>query len=186
MSQRTIVLLAIVVPVAALFALFAVRLVQTGSKPAGIGINSVFGEAAVQPRQAPSLTTPLLSGGTASLADMKGKVVMVDFWSSWCPPCREEAPTLARLYPKYKDRGVEFLGVAIWDSEDEVKKFITANGLTYPSGLDSNGKTAIEFGVRGIPEKYFIDRRGNVVRKFIGPVNDEQLAKVLDELLASP
>ena len=186
MSQRTLVLLAVLVPVLALFLLFGVRLVQTGGQPAGIGINSVFGEVNVQPRQAQQFSLVLLSGSQTSLQDLRGKVVMVDFWSSWCPPCREEAPTLARMYQKYKEKDVVFLGVAIWDSEPEVKQFIKQNNLAYANGLDSRGIIAIDYGVKGIPEKYFIDRHGNVIRKFIGPVTEEQLSKVLDELLASP
>lgn len=183
MLQRRVLLLALI-PIAALFALFAWALVKSGGQPAGIGINSVFGEVALKPSPARDFTLPLLSGQTLALQDLRGQVVMLDFWSSWCPPCREEAPTLARVYERYKDRGVTFLGVAIWDSEDEVKRFIERNGLRYPNGLDSKGRIAIEYGVKGIPEKFFVDRQGNLVRKFIGPVTEERLTAVLDELLA--
>ncbi|MSP78654.1 MAG: TlpA family protein disulfide reductase [Dehalococcoidia bacterium] len=186
MSQRIRVLLAVLVPVVALFALFAVTLVRTGGKPAGIGINSAFGSVVVEARSARPFSLQMLSGTTISLEDLHGKVVMIDFWSSWCPPCRDEAPTLERVYKQYQDKNVAFLGVAIWDTNGDVQKFIERNKLTYPIGMDNQGKIAIDYGVRGIPEKYFIDRQGTLVRKFIGPVDDEQLSKVLDELLAKP
>ena len=184
MSQRTLVLLAVLVPVAGLLSLFGWQMVRTGGQPAGIGINSVFGEVQVEPRAARPFSLTLLSGSQTSLADLRGKVVMIDFWSSWCPPCREEAPTLASVYQQYQARGVVFLGVAIWDSDSEVRKFVQGNGLGYPNGLESRGTIAIDYGVKGIPEKYFVDKNGNIVRKFIGPVTSEQLSKVLDELLA--
>jgi cytochrome c biogenesis protein CcmG/thiol:disulfide interchange protein DsbE len=182
--QRRRVLLLALVPIVALFALLAWALVRSGGQPAGVSINSVFGEVALKPSPAKDFTLPLLTGQSLTLSSLKGKVVMVDFWSSWCPPCRQEAPALAAAYERYRARGVEFVGVAIWDSEDEVRKFLERNRITYPNGLDLKGVTAIEYGVRGIPEKFFVDRDGTLVRKFIGPVTEQRLAAVLDEMLA--
>jgi len=177
-------LLLALIPIAALFALFAWGLVKSGGQPAGISINSVFGEVPLKPAAARDFALPLLSGQTLVLQDLRGQVVMLDFWSSWCPPCREEAPVLARAHERYRDKGIAFLGVAIWDTEDEVRRFIERNGVRYPNGLDTRGAIAIEYGVKGIPEKFFVDRQGNLVRKFVGPVTEERLNAVLDELLA--
>ena len=181
--QRERVLLLALVPIVALFALLAWALVRSGGQPAGVSINSVFGEVALKPAPAKEVSLALLTGQSLTLSSLRGKVVMVDFWSSWCPPCRQEAPALAATYERYRSRGVEFVGVAIWDSEDEVRKFLERNRITYPNSLDLKGVTAIEYGVKGIPEKFFVDRQGNLVRKFIGPVTEERLAAVLDELL---
>ncbi len=91
---------------------------------------------------------------------------------------------LAATYPQYAGRGVEFVGVAIWDDEGAVRKFVRQFGIAYPSGLDAQGKIAIDYGVRGIPEKFFIDPDGRLVRKFVGPVTQEKIRAILDELLA--
>ena len=171
------------IPVAALIALLVWAVVQSGGNPGGIGINDEFGEVAISTGPAPPLSLPLVDGGTINLAELKGRVVMVDFWSSWCPPCIEEAPVLAAIYPQYADKGVEFLGVAIWDDEGEVNRYIQRFGVTYPNGIDARGKVAINYGVRGIPEKYFIDPNGQLVRKFVGPVTADKLRAILDELL---
>ena len=111
---------------------------------------------------------------------------MVDFWSSWCPPCREEAPTLAAAYDRYRTQGVEFVGVAVWDVEEEAARFIEESGATYPAGADTRGVIGVDYGLTGIPEKYFIDPQGRIVRKYVGPMTQEVLDRVLQELLAAP
>jgi cytochrome c biogenesis protein CcmG/thiol:disulfide interchange protein DsbE len=92
---------------------------------------------------------------------------------------------LAAAYPGYKAQGVEFVGVAIWDVEDEARRFVAETGTAYPIGVDTKGNIAIDYGLTGIPEKYFIDADGMIVRKFVGPVSDEILESVFSEILAS-
>ena len=183
MMRRAFLLLAALVPMAALLGLMAWALAQSGGNPGGLLVNSVFGEVAVKEKPAPPFTLPLLDGSALELSDLRGKVVMVDFWSSWCPPCIEEAPVLAATYRQYAGRGVEFVGVAIWDEEGAVREFVQRFGVSYPNGLDAKGKIAIDYGLRGIPEKFFIDPEGRLVRKFVGPVTAERLSAILDELL---
>ena len=173
-----------IVPVIGVVGLMVWALAQTGGNPGAPGINNVFGEVEVDPAPAPPLSLRLLTGEALTLADLEGKVVMVDFWSSWCPPCIEEAPVLAATYPLYADRGVEFIGVAIWDDDSEVSRYIERFSVTYPNAIDAQGKVAINYGVRGIPEKYFIDRDGTLVKKFVGPVTTEQLRAIIDEMLS--
>ena len=184
MIWRVIGLAGVAAPLAGLLGLMAWALVQSGGNPGGLGINSVFGQVNITEGPAPSLSLTLLTGGKVDLDDLKGKVVMVDFWSSWCPPCVQEAPVLTSTYLQYADRGVEFVGVAIWDEEREVTRFVERSGATYPNGVDARGKVAIEYGVRGIPEKFFIDGEGRLVRKFVGPASAEKLRAILDELLS--
>ena len=181
--QRWVLLAAVLGAFLALLALLVWAQVRSGGQPANIAINSVFGEVPLEERPAMDFTLELLDGGSLRLADLQGKVVMMDFWSSWCPPCRAEAPALAAAYRKWRDQGVEFVGVAIWDSEDQVRGFLDRNSIEYPNGLDSRGTVAIDYGVRGIPEKLFLDRQGRVVRKFVGPVDGARLDSVLRGLL---
>lgn len=181
--RRGPLFLAVTVPLLALLALLVWALLQSGGRPANVSINSVFGEVEASQEVARDFSLELTGGGTLRPSDLRGKVVMLDFWSSWCPPCRAEAPGLVAAYQEYSGRGVEFVGIAIWDSEDEVAKFLVRNGVTYPNGLDSRGAIAIDYGVRGIPEKLILDRQGRVVRKFVGPVDREKLEAVLTEML---
>ena len=184
MSRRTVGFVTVVVPVTALVALMAWALVQSGGNPGGLGINDAFGEVSISRGPAPPLALSLLDGGNIELADLKGKVVMVDFWSSWCPPCIAEAPDLAATYREYQGRQVEFLGIAIWDEDREVNRYVERFGIGYPNAIDARGRVAINYGVRGIPEKYFIDRDGQLLRKVVGPVSAEELRTIIDELLS--
>ena len=115
----------------------------------------------------------------------RGRVVMIDFWASWCPPCREEAPVLAQVYNEYRGRGVEFVGVNLWDNAGDADVFLQQQGHGYPNGVDEGGRIAIGYGVRGIPEKFFISRDGRIVRKFSGPLTEDRLRLILESMLAS-
>ena len=181
--KRNLIIVAALVPVLAFFALLAWAVAQSGGSPGGFGINSSFGEIDVEQQPAPGFTGEDLAGGMVSLADLKGKVVMLDFWSSWCPPCRQEAPDLARVYSEYAGKDVEFVGIAIWDDPGKVSGYVEEFNLTYPNVIDEKGQIAINYGVAGIPEKFFIDSSGNVVRKFVGPMDPDALKAALDSML---
>ncbi len=111
---------------------------------------------------------------------------MINFWASWCQPCRQEAPVLERFAQEYGPRGVVFLGVNVWDSEEAARAFLAEYGLSYPNGVDSKGDAAIEYGLTGLPETFFVDREGRLVSKFIGPVTERALRAALAELLPAP
>lgn len=182
LGRRLLVTLVLVV-VGSFIGLLAWGLVHSGGRPGGLVINTKLGEVPLQQQPARDFTLDLFDGGTLTLSNLQGKVVMVDFWASWCPPCRQEAPVLTQVYREYQAKGVEFVGVSIWDTERDAKSYIQRYGITYPNGLDEKGLVAIDYGVTGIPEKYFITRDGTVVKKFIGPMNEEKLKAVLDEML---
>lgn len=184
-KKRNLIIIAAALPVAALFALLGWSVVQRDGMPGGFGVNDTFGEASIENRPAPDFTAQTVHGETVRLSDMKGRVVMLDFWTSWCPPCRREAPALAEVYREYQGNNVEFVGVAIWDDPEDVKEYVESFGLTYPNLVDARGRIGMSYGVIGIPEKFFVGPDGNLVRKFVGPIDSETLRDALDELLGS-
>ena len=181
---RWLLLAGAVTLLAGLIALLAWATVKSGGRPGGLIVNNTFGEVPIKEKPAWDFTLQLFEGRTLALSELRGKVVMVDFWASWCPPCRKEAPELARVYREYQGKAVEFVGVDIWDSEEGAKEFIARYAIPYPNGLDAKGKIAIDYGVTGIPEKFFISKDGVLLKKFIGPMSEDKLKGVLDELLA--
>ena len=172
-------------PVVALLALLTWGLVQSGGNPGGLQVNDRPGEVAIGEREAPPFEVATLNGGPVLTNDaLRGKVVMVDFWSSWCPPCRAEASDVAAVYLEYEGLPVEFLGIAIWDQVRGTLAHIERFGITYPNATDDRGAVAVSFGVVGIPEKFFLGPDGRIVRKFTGPISQDRLREILDELLA--
>lgn len=172
--------------VVALLGLLAYGLFGRGQVAGGaLGVNSTFGAVAVRTRPAPDIALPLFTGETFRLSQVRGDVVVLDFWASWCVPCREEAPVLERAWQRYRGQGVRFVGVnTLGDAPATAREFLARYGVSYANGQDPKGAIAVEFGVTGIPEKFFIDRDGQVVRKFIGPMPEAALVAVLEELLS--
>ncbi|MBI4610713.1 MAG: TlpA family protein disulfide reductase [Candidatus Rokubacteria bacterium] len=135
-------------------------------------------------RPAPAFSLALFGGGSLSLESLRGKVVVVNFWASWCfPACWNEAPRLEAAWRRYRDRGVVLVGIVYQDSEANAKEFIARHGKTYPSGMDPGSRIAIDFGVYGVPETFFIDRAGRIRRKHVGEINDEILSTTIEDLL---
>ena len=124
----------------------------------------------------------LFDGQRLRLSDLEGKVVVLNFWASWCGPCREEMPAFELTWREYRDRGVVFLGVAVADFEEEARAFANFVGVTYPVGLDATGEIALDYFPDRIilPTTYFIDREGKLQRKIDGLVNQPVLRIFLD------
>ena len=184
MNKRFWILLGAGLPLLAFLGILVWASLQTGGTPGGMGVNTEFGVAEIDVEPAQDFSLELLNGGAVTLSDLRGKVVLVDFWASWCTPCRQEAPVLEEVYREYAGPYVEFVGVNIWDLPDNAATYAEDFDLTYPSGVDADGVIAIDYGVRGIPEKFFIGRDGVVRQKFVGPMRPDILRKTLDELLA--
>jgi len=140
------------------------------------------GTVPVAVRPAPPFAVQLFEGGQFDLTSTRGRPVMVNFWASWCIPCEEEAATLERQSRAYRDR-VAFIGVDVQDTEANAREFLRRFGVTYQNGRDPNGAISVDYGMSGVPETYFIDRDGKIVRKWQGPLDDQRLRGFLDELL---
>jgi cytochrome c biogenesis protein CcmG, thiol:disulfide interchange protein DsbE len=150
---------------------------------AGFAVNSVGQVGRLLPGPAPEIDLQPFSGDSFQLSEQRGRLVVVNFWASWCPPCRQEAPVLERVWRRYRDHGVVVIGVDIWDAEQDARGFLRELGITYPNGPDPGGKIVVDYGLTGIPETVFIRPDGTMARRRIGPLTDEQLAGLIDELL---
>jgi cytochrome c biogenesis protein CcmG/thiol:disulfide interchange protein DsbE len=125
---------------------------------------------------APAFTLDRLDrDGQLAVADLRGKAVVVNFWASWCIPCRDEAPVLQKTYERYRDQGLVVLGVDVNDFRQDARRFMKRYGLSYPVVYDGKGSTVGKWGVRGFPETFFVDRTGKLVGERIeGAVDIER------------
>jgi cytochrome c biogenesis protein CcmG, thiol:disulfide interchange protein DsbE len=133
-------------------------------------------------RPAPPFTLPPLGGGTAvSQESLRGRPLVINFWASWCVPCVQEHPALLQAARQY-GREVTFLGILYEDTEADAQAFLAEHGVAFPSLVDPGGRTAIAYGLGGVPETYFIDAQGRVVSKYVGPLDPGTLSARLEEL----
>jgi peroxiredoxin len=139
-------------------------------------------------RRAPDFTTQTLDGQTVSLSDYRGKVVLLNFWATWCEPCDREMPDFQAIYSKEQDNGFVVLAVDNQEAPGDVAQFVTAHKLTFPILLDEDGAiNGSIYGDRvlGYPTSFLIDRNGVIVRYFPGELNGSDLLEALDSLLRS-
>jgi cytochrome c biogenesis protein CcmG, thiol:disulfide interchange protein DsbE len=182
--KRMILGLVITVPIVALLV-------------AGLGRDPRFIPSPLPGREAPQFTLPALQttapysvrepgpGEVVDLAALRGDVVVVNFWASWCTTCRTEHVPLSRLAEEYGDRGVHFFRILYNDRAENAASLIERmGGQSYPTLLDSRSGTAIRYGLTGVPETFFIARDGTVAHKQVGPVHRELVVEWVERLLA--
>jgi cytochrome c biogenesis protein CcmG/thiol:disulfide interchange protein DsbE len=128
-------------------------------------------------KPAPSFASTLFDGAALNSKDLLGKTVLVNFWASWCVPCRAEAWALEAAWQNYKHRDVVFLGVNIQDKEEAARSFLKEYGITYLNGPASTGKITIDYGVWGIPETFFLGRHGRITYKHAGELRVPVIAR---------
>jgi cytochrome c biogenesis protein CcmG/thiol:disulfide interchange protein DsbE len=144
----------------------------------------------LQGRPAPAFTLPLFpelfEEESIALADLRGQVVVVNFWASWCVECYKEAALLEQAWQDHKDQGVMFIGVDHLDTDTEGLAYMAKYGITYPSGPDIGDKISQTYAITGVPETFFIDKDGNIAHVQIGPINRADLYGLIAKLLAKP
>jgi cytochrome c biogenesis protein CcmG/thiol:disulfide interchange protein DsbE len=173
--------LGVVAVIAALVGLLAWRL---SSEEAGKSLLSKVARG--EKPAAPELTLPRLGeDGTMTLASLRGKVVVLNAWASWCPPCKDEAPALQRAYERWKDRGVVVLGLDFQDTTADALAFVDRHGITYPNVRDGSGDVVSRWGVTGPPETFFIDRQGRIVSHVPGPLDLQTLDRAIEQAAAA-
>ena len=136
-------------------------------------------------KPAPDFTLPVLNGNGAKLhlASLKGKVVMVNFWASWCLPCQQEASVLQRVWTKWQSKDVVLLGVDGAEAERDALNFVHQHGITYQNVRDTiDGGTAISYGATANPETFFINGDGIIVARWVGPIDEQSVQAELAKL----
>ena len=133
---------------------------------------------------APDFTITDFDGRTATLSELRGQVVVINFWATWCPPCREEAAYLEETWRKYEDKGVVFIGVDYVDTEKEALAYIAEFDITYLNGPDIGTRISQAYNIQGVPETFFVAKNGELSGVHIGPMKSPQLDEKIEELLA--
>lgn len=150
------------------------RHLHSGSRAAG----------QVQRRLAPDFTLPQLDGKPLTLSSYRGKVVLLDFWATWCVPCREEIPHFVELQDKYRDQALQIVGISMDDSVDPVRPFAQHFHMNYPVVM-GNAKIGDEYGgVLGLPIAFLLDREGRIVKKHIGATAPDVFEREINSLLS--
>ncbi|MBV8516926.1 MAG: redoxin domain-containing protein [Acidobacteria bacterium] len=162
--NRTVFAIGIVIAAAVVGVLFA-----------GLGKDPAVIQSPLIGRSAPTFALQEVgTGRTIDIAQLRGRPLVINFWATWCGPCWEEHPVLVatarRLQPN-----VQFLGVVFQDQEDKILGFLQQRGTSYPTLVDVKGKTALAYGVGGVPETFFLDANGTIVAKYAGPMDADTL-----------
>jgi cytochrome c biogenesis protein CcmG, thiol:disulfide interchange protein DsbE len=122
------------------------------------------------------------TGRTVDVTQLKGKPLVINFWATWCGPCYEEHPVLV-ANARMLQPNVQFLGVVFQDEESKIQSFLQQRGSSYPTVVDDKGKTAIAYGVGGVPETFFLDANGVIVAKYAGPMSTEILQENIQKVM---
>ena len=131
---------------------------------------------------APDFTLQDLSGGNVRLSDLKGKVVLVEFWATWCPPCRASIPSVEHLHQTYAQKGLVVLGVSLDEEWDSVRSFAQKNGISFPV-LRGTEDVSSKYSVRVIPTVFLVNKEGLIAKKYIGGEDEETIEKDLRSML---
>ncbi len=160
-----------------LIGVFAYTLHSPSGSSLGAGgrVNTSGSMVQVDDQKAPEFTLQTFDGEEVSLADYRGQSVVINFWASWCPPCRDEAPMLNAFHEEVQgDDDVVLLGIAVWEEAEASIEFMRQYDLQFTNLSDEQGSVLIDYGVYGIPETFFIDADGMLVGKYRGPIESAE------------
>ena len=130
---------------------------------------------------APDFTFTTLAGKAITLSELRGRPVVINFWASWCPPCRRELPALEKVYRQYSAQGLQLLGVAVGDEEPAVRRLVQEMRLSYPIGLSDEAGS--NYAVSAIPHTFFLDRQGKIVAQRVGGLSEGEFRRQVEALL---
>jgi len=154
-----------------------------------VAVLLVYGIVAT-PSEPPQVGSPVpdfeftaLDGSSMNLGAHSGEIVVVNFFASWCDPCRQEAADLEQTWLAYQDQGVRFYGIAYKDADSKAQAFLDEFDVSYPSTVDTSNRTARDYGVTGVPETFVIDREGLLVHHFLGPITQAELSREIERAL---
>jgi thiol-disulfide isomerase/thioredoxin len=157
----------------------------------GENVRQAFSRAGLplarEKRSAVDFSLKLVDGGTVTLSSLKGKVVFLNFWATWCPPCREEMPSMEILYQRFRNQGLELLAVDLMENSKTVSAFLSNNRLSFPAALDSNGRVSSYYGIQAIPATFIVDQDGKIILYTAGGRNwnTPAVTAAFEELLKS-
>ena len=176
--QKSLVAVAFGTLVLALFAVLAYGLANRSTATGRSGMTRIG-------KPAPELTMRLLDdNGEFRLSDHKGVPLVINFWASWCPPCRQESPGFERQWRRYGDTGIQFVGVDIQDDVRDAQAYVREFGLTFPNGIDPDGRITIDYGVIGLPVTFFVGSSGIVEGRWVGAIPEDKLEEWVKTLVA--
>ena len=153
----------------------------TGGGDEGGKVDFLGGESG---REAPEFTLESVDGEQVTLSDLNGQVRLIDFWATWCAPCREEVPMFKELYSTYAPQGFTIVAIAA-EGADAVREYVKSNGIEYPNLIDPDEVVSDLYEVPALPSAYLVDREGRIVEEFVGPKPRRILEKKIVELLES-
>jgi peroxiredoxin len=149
-----------------------------------LALTVLFAVFALAGDPAPNFKLSTMDGKTIELKSLVGKAVVVNFWATWCGPCRHEIPGMMNIYEKYKEKGLEIVGISLdkggWR---DLKPFLAKNPINYPIVLGGEAEAKAYGGIQGIPTSFFIDRKGNIVSKTVGSMEEEDFEKAVKSIL---
>lgn len=149
-----------------------------------IAAKPVLSQSGLPGKSAPSFTVVSLDKKTISLDSLKGKVVILNFWATWCPPCRAEIPEFVRFYREYEKKGVAIIGLGVNETEAALREFSETNHINYPIANDKGNKISRLYGgIRSIPTTFVIDQKGIIRNKRIGGIDRQELLNMVKPYL---
>lgn len=159
-------------------------LLVVGLLATGLGRDPSVVASPLVGRVAPNFTLPELNGPPITLSKLRGQVVVINFWASWCTQCQVEQADLSRVWQQFQDSGVVVVGVNFEDTTGAARDYVRSANVGYPIVEDTESHTALAYGLRGVPETFVVDRSGHVVIRVIGEIDPATLTSELDSMLA--